>query len=205
MTDDDPDNPDQRPAIEREIDRADDTATRQLAAEQNERDELARTAGELSRAIATAARVHNFQVDKAGEPYICHVLRVMDRAAFNASNDALNNTPRQLQKIRLAALYHDAVEDGDGSVVSLEWLYNAYGDDVGDAVDALTHRPGEPWRRYLDRCRANPIAFIVKQADMLDNKNPERLRKLPAVERERLEIKYADGWNYLIYGITERL
>ena len=59
----------------------------------------------LERAIEIAAKAHTGQVDKAGQPYILHPLRVMLRV--NSADE------------RIAAVLHDAVEDTD---VTLELL-----------------------------------------------------------------------------------
>lgn len=56
-------------------------------------------------AVALARRSHDGQIDKAGKPYIDHVMRVMDAVT----------TPRE----KIAAALHDVVED---SAVTLENL-----------------------------------------------------------------------------------
>ena len=110
---------------------------------------------DLSLAIKVAVEAHRAQVDKNGEPYILHPLRVM------------MNVSRPLQVI---AVLHDVVEDSDsyglGDVLAL------FGEDVRDAVDALTRREGERYEDFIRRCKANRAARHVKIADIRDNLRP---------------------------------
>lgn len=113
----------------------------------------------IERAIEIAARAHTGQVDKAGEPYIMHPLRVM-----MAQTDA---------RCRLAAMLHDVVED---SPVTLDDLRaEGFGEDVVQAIDALTKRDGETRMDAGKRAAVNPIARRVKLADLNDNMNMSRL------------------------------
>ena len=59
----------------------------------------------LERAIAIATKAHAGQIDKAGEPYILHALRVMLAV----------ETPEE----RTAAVLHDVVEDTDWTIEGL--------------------------------------------------------------------------------------
>jgi GTP diphosphokinase / guanosine-3',5'-bis(diphosphate) 3'-diphosphatase len=81
----------------------------------------------LERAIAIASGAHAGQVDKAGQPYILHPLRVMLRIASEAE--------------RIAEVLHDVMED---SGVTLELLRaEGFSSEIISAVDALTRRKGE--------------------------------------------------------------
>ena len=59
----------------------------------------------LEKAIEIAARAHAGQVDKAGQPYILHPIRVMLRMGSEAE--------------RITGVLHDVIEDSD---VTLEDL-----------------------------------------------------------------------------------
>lgn len=124
---------------------------------------------ELNDAIKFAADAHAGQVDKAGEPYILHPLRVM--LAVRSSDE------------RIAAVLHDTVEDnprvGHGDILAL------FGETVHAAVFALTRQDGETYRDFIDRCAANPIARAVKLADIADNLSPARSDSLPEHLRDR--------------------
>jgi len=113
-------------------------------------------------ALRIAEDAHKDQVDKAGEPYIGHVLRVMARVDTDAE--------------KMAAALHDVVEDTDATP---EWLRDqGVPDDVVEAVQALTKRDGEPYDAFVLRAGANPIARQVKIADLADNANPQRIAAL---------------------------
>lgn len=76
-------------------------------------------------AIAFAAKKHRGQVDKAGEPYILHPLRVM--------------LAMDTDEARRVAVLHDVMEDCGVSRADLEQL--GYPPAEIAAVEALTKRP----------------------------------------------------------------
>ena len=115
---------------------------------------------DLARAIAVAATAHSDQVDKSGQPYILHPIRVM-LACADQSFDT-----------RIAAVLHDVVED---TWVTFELLQQMnFSSEVIDGVDALTRRDGEDYFDYIERCTLDPIGAAVKLADLADNSDPLR-------------------------------
>lgn len=113
----------------------------------------------LEKAIEVAARAHAGQMDKGGNPYILHPLRLM----LSQSDPAA----------RIAAVLHDVVED---TPVTLDDLRQAgFAADVLTAVDALTKRAGEDRLSAARRAAANPIARLVKLADVTDNMDLRRI------------------------------
>lgn len=125
----------------------------------------------LERAIAIAAACHAGQLDKAGQPYILHPIRVMLRVS-GASE-------------RIAAILHDVVED---TTVTLDQLANeGFAKEVVDAVDALTKRPGENRIDAAKRAAANPIARVVKLADNAENMDLSRISNPTQRDYDRLE------------------
>lgn len=125
----------------------------------------------LERAIAIAAEAHAGQVDKAGQPYILHPLRVMQRV----------NTPAE----RIAAVLHDVVED---TPVGLEQLAaRGFDPEVVAAVDALTKRPGESRVDAARRAAANPVARVVKLADNAENMDLSRIPHPTPKDHARVE------------------
>jgi len=113
----------------------------------------------LERAIAIAAKAHAGQVDKAGQPYILHPIRVMLRLS---DADA-----------RITALFHDVVEDSDVTLDDLR--AEGFAEAILAAVDALTKREGETRIEAAHRAAANSIARAVKLADNADNMDLSRL------------------------------
>lgn len=125
----------------------------------------------LEKAIEIAARAHAGQVDKAGEPYIFHPIRVM-----LAQSDT---------QARIAAILHDVVEDSD---VTLDDLgREGFSEEVLTAVDALTEREGETQPDKAKRAAENEIALMVKLADVTDNMDMSRIRQ-PA-ERDHARLR----------------
>lgn len=134
-----------------------------------------------------AMAAHHGQLDKAGNPYIGHPSRVAGRVR-KAMSDAAR--PDIYEDAIVVAWLHDVVEDTD---VTLADVQVRFGLRVRDAVDAITHRRGEPRALYYARVRADEIALAVKLADIADNTDPQRLAALEPDVRERLVRKYDEA------------
>ncbi len=113
-------------------------------------------------ALRIATEAHRGQADKAGQPYIGHVVRVMDRVDTDVE--------------KMAAALHDVIEDTDATPESL--LRQGVPEHVVDAVLALTKRDGETYDDFVLRVGAHPIARQVKIADLADNSDPRRIAAL---------------------------
>jgi len=125
----------------------------------------------LEKAIALAAEAHAGQVDKAGQPYILHPLRVMFRL--------------QDSKQQIVAVLHDIVED---TPITLEILaQHGFSPDVIAAVDALTKRKGETRIDAARRAAADPIALAVKLADNSENMDLSRISSPTDKDYARVE------------------
>lgn len=114
-------------------------------------------------ALSDMFSFHKGQVDKCGEPYYLHPLRIA--AHFQELNDADG---------AIVGLCHDLPED---TCCSLEYLDNRYPEHIVDAIDAITRRKNETYKQYIRRCIKNPIARRVKKQDILDNLRPDRVWK----------------------------
>jgi (p)ppGpp synthase/HD superfamily hydrolase len=137
------------------------------------------------KALKLAAYAHDRQKRKFPrpgeselEPYINHPRRVAE--AFTQLYD---------WRYVVVALLHDVVEDSD---ITLNQVHDFFGEDVTNAVDAISQREGELFSDYLDRICANDIARMVKIADIRDN-----LIGLP--EGHSLNEKYAKALKKLSY------
>jgi len=124
-----------------------------------------------ARALATAA--HAGQVDKAGQPYIGHVGRVAARVS--GDDDA-----------EVVAWLHDVVEDCPGSAAQVQ----AFPPAVQRAVQLLSRNSTPDADHYYARIAADPLALKVKQADIADNADEDRLAALDTATAERLRVKY---------------
>jgi hypothetical protein len=134
----------------------------------------------LERAIEIAAKAHAGQVDKAGEPYVFHPLRMMLSV--------------QSPEARMAAVLHDVVED---TPVTIEQLRaEGFPQAVIEAVQALTKRDGEDYDAFIRRVAPNPIARQVKLADLRDNCDLSRIAQPTEKDHERIE-KYGRAIKHL--------
>lgn len=116
---------------------------------------------------------HSGQVDKAGNPYFYHPLRVARYARAMSGCD---------YEVMSAALLHDVVEDCG---VSIDTLRIVFGDRVADAVALLSRSDSESYADFIDRIArsGNMDAVLVKLCDLKDNLDPNR--KLPDSEKAR--------------------
>lgn len=141
---------------------------------------------DVAQALATTA--HEGQVDKSGNAYIEHPRRVAERAGIIA--------PAELRDSAVSAAWlHDVVEDTE---VTLDDLRAAgFAEGVVRAVDLVTKKPGQVVEDYFSAIRVDPVARVVKTADLIDNTDPRRVGHLDAEARERLGAKYARAWALL--------
>lgn len=125
----------------------------------------------LELAISLAAERHAGQVDKANAPYILHPLRVM------------LNVPDIEHKI--VAVLHDILED---TTTTIDELYRlGFQTHLIDAIIALTKQEGESRIQAAQRTVQNPIACVVKLADITDNMDLTRIQSPTMKDFERLK------------------
>jgi len=134
----------------------------------------------LADAIRLAVAAHHDQVDKVGQPYILHPLRVMFRLETEVE--------------RIVGVLHDVVEDTPHTLDGLRAL--GYPPEVIAALDGVTARPGESYEAFVARLAPNPIARRVKLADLEDNLDLRRLPELTDRDVERLR-RYRRAWSVL--------
>jgi (p)ppGpp synthase/HD superfamily hydrolase len=142
----------------------------------------------IEKALQIAARAHEGQLDKHGQPYILHPLRVM--AAVEGD------------EARIVAILHDVIEDT--SVTAEVLRREDFRPVVLEALDCLTQRKDEPYADYVIRCKGHEIARRVKLADLEDNSRlprailrPDRIE--PDIERVR---KYLLAYKFLTDMLT---
>lgn len=91
------------------------------------------------------------------KPYLYHLSQVENNVIRVLGVDAF--------KERIVAVLHDTIEDTE-----LTWGdLTRFGQVVADAVWAMSKIDGEDYYDYIARCRANPIALIVKKCDTMAN------------------------------------
>lgn len=116
----------------------------------------------LERAIELAVLHHRGQVDKAGEPYILHPLRLM--------------LTMQTEIERIVAVLHDIVEDTPITFNDLR--KEGFSEKVISAIECVTKKDGEDYDSFIKRISHNPLATAVKLADLEDNMDLARLSKV---------------------------
>lgn len=138
----------------------------------------------LEKAIIIATTAHRGQVDKGGEPYILHPIRVM------------LSGKTKIEKI--CGVLHDVIEDTD---ITLEYLKNqGFSDEVLLSLDALTKRYSESYDKFINRILENEIACKVKQADLSDNMDLSRIKNPSEKDYKRIE-KYRNATNKIFKEI----
>jgi len=140
----------------------------------------------LANAEQLASSAHEGQIDKEGEPYKLHPLRVMK--ALESYGPAA----------QMAGVLHDVVEDTDITPEDLVLL--GVPKEVVGAISSVTKQAGEAYADALKRAKNNQLGSLVKIADNRDNSISKRLAKLPKEERNRLTAKYAKAIMQLTEG-----
>ena len=130
---------------------------------------------DLDQAMELAELHHSGQVDKAGQPYIGHIRRVV--GAVDTSEE------------KLAAALHDLLEDTP--VTAADLLTAGCSPEIVRVVEALTREDDESYEDFVRRAAQDPIARVVKRADVADNADEARLALLPIGQAARLRAKYA--------------
>lgn len=131
----------------------------------------------LARAVGIAARVHETQIDKAGEAYVLHPLRLLLRAQPWGTH------------AQIVAVLHDVLEDAEppGSWNGERLQNEGFPPVVVDALQLVTrkrektHGVDETYNEFVQRILdaggdAGKIARRVKLLDLEDNMTMTRLK-----------------------------
>jgi len=142
----------------------------------------------LADAIMFASQAHLIQVDKQGEAYILHPLRVA-----MAMRD--KGYPEVFQVV---GVLHDTVEDTE---THLDDIHKLFGETVGDAVNAMTKRVNpntgeklETYKEFIARCCTNFVARNVKRFDIYDNMDPKRFCADAPYDRYVWALKFIESY-----------
>lgn len=141
-----------------------------------------RTSELLRRAIDIAKEAHKGQVDKAGNEYIDHPLRVM--AAGHSVSE------------KIVGVLHDVVEDTDWTFERLE--AEGFTTEIIEALKCVTKQwEDEPYDAFIERVKTSPLAVAVKINDLADNMDIRRLKELTDKDLKRLQ-KYHKAYRQLV-------
>lgn len=133
----------------------------------------------ITAAIEIAARVHMNQRDKADEEYLLHPLAVLYavRKKYPKDKDA-----------QVVAILHDVLEDFRGTKLEklglTEEIRLKFGIRALDALEDLSHRPGESYDDYIERVARSYLARIVKIEDLTHNMDPRRIPAYQIVDKD---------------------
>ena len=153
----------------------------------------------LQRAIEIAVEAHKGQVDKAGNLYVLHPLRVM--------------MSLETEDEKIVGVLHDVVEDCEG------WTWDrlrseGFSEEVIDALLSVSKTPEEEaefsrlketgsedavrdhYLAFITRAKANKIGRKVKLADVKDNLDISRICELMVSDMVRMK-RYKDALKFL--------
>ena len=134
----------------------------------------------LELALSIATEAHRGQFDKAGVDYIEHPLYVASQVCTEDE--------------KAVALLHDVIEDSP--FTAKELLLAGLPETVVTAVQVLTKKKEQDYQTYLETVKKNPLARVVKLADLKHNSDLSRLPSITAKDRERLK-KYKKAIDFL--------
>ena len=136
----------------------------------------------LNRAIKIATEAHAGQLDKVGQPYINHPLRVMNMGATVEE--------------KIVGVLHDVVEDSDWTLEQL--VAEGFSAEIIEALRCVTKlSDDEPYDEFIKRIAVNPLAVKVKLNDLTDNMDIRRLTDISDNDVKRLR-KYLKAYRYYI-------
>lgn len=134
----------------------------------------------LDKAIIIATNCHKGQVDKGGEPYILHPLRVMTNVSSLEG--------------KICAVLHDVLEDCDITQEELVDMGIPY--YLTEVLLLLSREIGTPYMDYISKIKTNKIAREVKNKDLDDNMNSSRLKHITEKDIKRIK-KYQKAKKFL--------
>lgn len=117
---------------------------------------------DLAAALMIAIRTHSAQTDRQGEPYLLHVLRVVEAV--------------EGERAKVLAALHDVLEDGPPDLdLEDHEMFPENAMWIANSVEVLTRSPNETYAEYIESIRdghsSTWVAEIreVKLADIRDN------------------------------------
>lgn len=111
------------------------------------------------KAMKLCFAIHRDQTDKSGMPYVFHPLHLAEQMTDEAST--------------VAALLHDTVEDTPYTVDDLRLM--GFPEAAINAIALLTRDESVPYFDYIAKIKQDPIARLVKLADLRHNSDLTRL------------------------------
>ena len=144
---------------------------------------------DYERAEKIAEAMFDGAEDKEGKPYIDHLRFVSEQL--------------ESEEGKIVGLLHDLIEDTDTTLLELQEL--GFSEHVLYCLDLLTKVKGTSYSEYIDRIilSGDEIAIRVKEADMRNNMDPERIANLSPEYQEKFRLKYPPQYEKLKKKIGE--
>ena len=154
-----------------------------------------------------AELVHRIQFDKAGRAYIDHPRRVAENVQQLPGFDHL---PSQEQADAVAAAWlHDVIEDsGDEAwpkVTQADLVGWGVSERAAEIAELLTRKDDVTDDIYYARIKADPVARMVKIADITDNSNKQRVLWVQDAGGKRNPNKYIHAFEVFDLSKDERI
>ena len=111
------------------------------------------------KALKLCFEAHKKQVDKSGMPYVFHPFHLAEQM--------------KTEETTVVALLHDLVEDTDYTIEDLTSM--GFSKSITDAIALMTHANDVEYMDYVCEIKNNPIAKVVKLADLKHNADLTRL------------------------------
>ena len=126
-----------------------------------------------NRALLLVSDLFQDKKDKAGFPYINHLIRV--------------SVKLDTEELRIAGLLHDVLRE------------LGFSNRVISIIEGVTNKVGENYNDKIKRIIDNGDMDVIKlkYSDMSDNADKKRLAKLSIITRNRLINKYKDNLELL--------
>ena len=120
---------------------------------------------------------HKDQTDKSGIPYVFHPIHLAEQMKDEDTT--------------VVALLHDVVEDTDYTLEDLAAM--GFNDRVIAAIKVMTHDKRVPYMDYIAEIKKDPIARVVKMADLRHNGDITRMDHVDEKALDRVE-KYRQAF-----------
>lgn len=125
----------------------------------------------LDQAISIAIKAHSGQIDKAGQPYILHPLRIMFK--FRTEDEMI------------VAVMHDVIEDSN--TTSNDLINFGFSTTIVKAINCLTRMKNESYDDFISNLSKNDLATRIKVEDIKDNLDLTRLDVVTDRDLQRVE------------------
>lgn len=110
-------------------------------------------------ALKLCFEAHKNQLDKSGMPYVFHPFHLAEQM--------------KTEETTIVALLHDLIEDTHYTINDLKEM--GFDSIITDAIELLTHTDDVDYFDYVKEIKKNPIARVVKLADLHHNTDLTRL------------------------------